>query len=442
MGLFRNSEAATTQCRLGLAARGKIGKMANQSPTSPDPERVVGLAEAKASRTEPVAVNPFQASMQFDTSARPRLRSTLFKVGIWIIVLIMPIVLAVYYGWYASPRYVSKAQFTVRASTAQVALPDVLATSAGLPSTGGMLGAFQDGFVVREFIHSTELVDRIDRELDLTATFAKDNVDWWSALPEGASREEKHAYWQWRVSADMDAASGLVRLKVAAFSPEDALNLTNAILAACQELVNRLSEQARRDALVFAEEELEKAEERLRKARAAVTRFRNASGDLFPDETAKAQLEMIARLEFSLVEAKAELAARGVEKGGPASRAAVAKIQALQTQIGEERAKLTSTAAHKGSGDPLSEVIIQYQAVQADRVFAEEFYMGTLSLLESARQEASKTQRYLVTFVRPVLPQEPSEPRRVWAVLAVIGGSLASLIILGITYKTVREHVV
>lgn len=359
-----------------------------------------------------------------------------------IVALAIPAMLSAYYGYFASDRYVTESQFSVRAASQQSMISDAISGATGIPSAAGMLGAFQDAFVVREFVHSQELVDRIDHEMGMVKLFGLASVDWWSRLASGATREEKHDYWQYRVSADLDATTGLIALKVSAFNAEDSLKLSKAILAACQELVNDLTARAREDALSFAAEEVAKAEDRLRQARLAVTAYRNTTGDIFPEATAKAQLELVAQLDFELAKTKAEVAAMGLSPTAPTQRAAAARIKALQDQIALEREKLASTATHSGGGGPLSDVLIKYQALEVDRLFAEQFYMGTLALLESARQEAIKVQRYLVVFVQPGLAEEPLEPRRGWAVLTVLGCTLAAYIVLGVLYKTIKEHVV
>ena len=418
-------------------AQQKPQQAAQQKPQTP--------AQARPQQTPQAHRQPISATyttgIHYEEQRKRRRGARFFGFLFLIIAMAIPALLIAYYGYLATDRYVTGAQFSVRSASQQAGLPDIISSTTGVPSAAGMLGAFQDAFVVREFVHSQELVDRIDAELGMVALFGSSEVDWWARLGSDPTREEMHDYWQYRVSADLDATTGLVHLKVAAFSPEDSLKLTQAILAACQELVNELSANARRDALSFAADEVAKAEDRLRDARLAVTEFRKNTGDIFPEATARSQLELIAQLDFELAKAKAEVAALGLSARAPTQRAAQARIVALEEQIAAERKKLTGTASHPGSNGPLSDVLIDYQALEVDRMFAEEFYMGTLSLLESARQEAIKIQRYLVVFVKPGLAEEPREPRRGWAVLTVLACTLAGYIVLGVLYKTIKEHV-
>ncbi len=438
---------AAAQPGLKIPAVPNQASAQNQAaPSNPVPPKPAAAGDTKPPEgpqprnRQPVSAT-YTSEMSYVRQNTRRRGGRFVSMLVALIAIAVPVLLAAYYGYLASDRYVTEAQFSVRSATQQTGLSDVIAGATGIPSAAGMMGAFQDAFIVREFVHSQELVDRIDAELGMVKLFGNPAVDWWSRLAADATREEKHDYWQYRISADLDASIGLVVLKVAGFTPEDSLKLAQSILAACQQLVNDLSARARVDALSFAAEEVAKAEDRLRDSRLAVTAFRKNTGDIFPEATAKAQLELIAQLDFELAKAKAEVAALGLAPTAPTQRAAVARIIALEAQIAEERKKLTGTAAHPGSNEPLSDVLIEYQALEVDRLFAEQFYMGTLTLLEAARQEAIKIQRYLVVFVQPGLAEEPLEPRRGWAVLTVIACTIAAYIVLGVLYKTVKEHV-
>jgi capsular polysaccharide transport system permease protein len=426
----------------GRAERGGVARPGGAVPAQPaSPTQQRAVPGPAARQVHPVSATR-ASTLTYERRSSRRFGARVVAVAVLMLAVLIPVLLSAYYGYFATDRYVTSAQFSVRSASQQAGLPDIISGTTGIPSASGMLGAFQDAFVVREFVHSQELVDRIDREVGMVALFGGPKVDWWSRLDADATREDKFDYWQHRVSADLDATTGLVTLTVAAFSPEDSLKLAEHILAASQELVNALSEQARRDALAFAAAEVAKAEDRLRAARMAVTAFRKEKGDIFPEASAKAQLELIAQLQFEVAKGKAELAAMNLKAGTPTQRAAAARIAALEAQVVKERNKLTGTAAHAGSSAPLSDLLIEYQALEVDRMFAEQFYTGSLTLLEAARQEALRIQRYLVVFVRPGLAETPTEPRRGWAVLTVLASTLAAYIILGVLYKTVKEHVI
>jgi capsular polysaccharide transport system permease protein len=177
--------------------------------------------------------------MQYETRKSRRRFGRYVVTFVMLIGIIVPLFLAFYYAVLANDRYVTVSQFSVRAATQPSGLSDIISSTTGIPSAAGMLGAFQDAFVIREFVHSQELADRIDNKLDLEGLFSGEHIDWWSRLDEGSTREEKYDYLQHRMSADLDATTGLIKLTVAGFTAEDSLKITQEILVACQELVNR-----------------------------------------------------------------------------------------------------------------------------------------------------------------------------------------------------------
>jgi capsular polysaccharide transport system permease protein len=251
-------------------------------------------------------------------------------------------------------------------------------------------------------------------------------------------------YWRSRVTTDLDLTTGLVRLRVQTFSPDVTLKVTRAILADCEALINRLSEQARRDAVRFAEEDVQSAEQRLKAARLAITHFRNRHGVIDPMKTAEANLALIAKLEADAVQAQAQVLAADLDRQSPTRRNAEASISALKQQIAALRRELAAQLPDSevpSASRPLSSLVTEYQELELEREFADRHYLKSLSTLEAARQDAARTQRYLVVHVQPRLPDEPLEPRRIWAIIGIAAGSLALAAMAAIASKTVREHV-
>ncbi len=354
--------------------------------------------------------------------------------------------LILYFAAFATDRYVAEARFTVRSASGTAALPagDPVSAHTGLQSTVNAAAAWQDAFLLRDYVGSQELVDKLDGQLDLKRIFGGAGPDILSRLPASASREDMRDYWRSRVTTDLDLTTGLVRLRVQTFSPDVTLKVTRAILADCEALINRLSEQARRDAVRFAEEDVRSAEQRLKAARLAITHFRNQHGVIDPMKTAEANLALIAKLEADAVQAQAQVLAADLDRQSPTRRNAEASISALKQQIATLRRELAAQSPDSEAPSatrPLSSLVTEYQELELEREFADRHYLKSLSALEAARQDAARTQRYLVVYVQPRLPDEPLEPRRLWAILGIVAGSLALAAMTAIAWKTVREHV-
>jgi capsule polysaccharide export protein KpsE/RkpR len=82
----------------------------------------------------------------------------------------------------------------------------------------------------------------------------------------------------------------------------------------------------------------------------------------------------------------------------------------------------------------------QSSQLQIERDMAEQAYSTALTNLETARQQASRTQKYLVNFVNPVLPITPTKPIRWQMILSVWLGTFMLMSIVSLIISTVREH--
>ena len=107
--------------------------------------------------------------------------------------------------------------------------------------------------ILVQYIASRAMVDEVDAALDLRRLFSPPQADWWARLPLPATIEELVRYWKGQVDPFYDPANGTVTVRVRAFDPADALRLAEAVVAACEALVNELSLRARHDALAHAE---------------------------------------------------------------------------------------------------------------------------------------------------------------------------------------------
>ena len=104
--------------------------------------------------------------------------------------------------------------------------------------------------VVVEYIRGQELVDQLQRTIDLRSIFTNSRADWLARLDPKASKEELVAYWDNLVDAYFDLATGTIIVTVRAFTPADALRINNAIIAATEKLVE--ASRCRRGVTRFA----------------------------------------------------------------------------------------------------------------------------------------------------------------------------------------------
>ena len=201
-------------------------------------------------------------------------------------------------------------------------------------------------------------------------------------------------------------------MRANAFTPEDAQAIAEAILAHSGALVNRLSDQAREDAVRFARDELAEAEARLQGARQGLADFRRENRIVDPSADAAGQMGLLNALQAQLAQA---LVDRDVmlSYAEPTDQRVVQvgrRIDAIGERIEAERASLGIAGAPPRAALP--DVLSAYEALQVDLEFANTAYTHSLAALTGANAEARRQSRYLAPHIEPTHASTALYPRR------------------------------
>jgi capsular polysaccharide transport system permease protein len=373
-----------------------------------------------------------------EAGIRPRsLRRRILALSFLLCVAVPASLGAFYFTVMASDRYVSGAGFAVRGMDAGGG-GDFLGAVTGLASSGSTTS---DSYILLDYLKSRDLVEKLEREFPLRASFSKEDVDMLSRLDPSFEIERVVGYWQSRITTSFAPSTGIVKFEVEAFTPEDARKLAALVLAHSKALVNDLSIRARRDALAHAEEEVAHAEARLKLALDAVRRFRETERSIDPVGDARAQTELIGGLERQLAELKARIAALkpSVSRDAPSLRNLMRQAEALEQQISAAR---EGPIAGQAGDDPtrLSGQLASFETLEIERSFAQKAYASAFSSLEKARIEAGRQQRYLAVYSAPAVPQYPAYPRRLVNSLLLLGGLCTAWGIGALIAYAVRDH--
>jgi capsular polysaccharide transport system permease protein len=236
------------------------------------------------------------------------------------------------------------------------------------------------------------------------------------------------------VDVSLDPATGILAVEARAFSPTEAQAIASQILAASSDLVNRLSDTAREDAVRYSAIELQAAEDRLRDIRARLRNFRDIEQEVDPSQNAKVAIGLVASLEEELSQARVQLGLlRGaLDDSAPRIVMLQRRADSLEARIAAERTRLGSGLGERGQR-ALSEVVGEFEELVVDREFAEQSYTLALATYQQAEAEARRRHRYLAAHIEPTLSQDPEYPDRPLLVLAVFLLALAgySVLILG-----------
>ena len=354
------------------------------------------------------------------TRARWALRHV--AVGLsFVLCVAVPVLVSAWYLWArAADQYASEAGFAVRREDTSAAV-DMLGGLAGLSGVSS-----RDTDILYQYLSSRRLVAEVEADLGLSALWAKPGTalfrgetDPVFAFHPSGSLEDLVRYWPRRVQVSYDSRAGLIALRVTGFAPEDAEAITQAIVAHATALINELSDVARADAIRDAADALETAETRLRLARGDITAFRNQHQFVDPAADVQARAGLLGRLQEQLAEAliALDLLRDATRAGDPRLEQGARRVAVIEERIAAERAKL----GLEGDGGAFASVVGAYEALMADRDFAEMAYTAARTAYDLAQAEARRQSRYLAAWQQPTRPQTAEYPKRGrW--LAMIAG--------------------
>ncbi len=328
---------------------------------------------------------------------------------------------SVYYGLIAADQFEAEAKFAVRSGA--LAGLDPLTTLTGVPA----VQIIQDTQVVTDFIRSRAVVDELQSAVDLRNLYGREEADWWSRLRPDKPVEKVLKYWQSMISIGIEMPGGIVHFNARAFRPEDSVAIVRAVVAASEKLVNNMNDRSRRDAVSFADQEMQLATTRLAQARADLEVARNREGTLDATTSAIGINAIISIVRAQQLQMKQQLdttMASNVSAQAPQVRDLRLRIEAADRQIEQLQREMTSTAA--GDAPTLSASMTRLAALTMRSRVAETQYTSAAVSLERARMASLTKQIYLTSFVQPVLPEEAQYPRRYWIVFLVFAIGLVS----------------
>lgn len=344
---------------------------------------------------------------------RAQRRARTLRLGFVAVVLVPFALSAAYLYGIAAPQFHSETAFSIRSEETSMAAAGILGAITQISS-----GTASDADVLYDTIRSQSMVEAIDEKLDLRAIYSIPQNDLLFALPPDASQEDLVEYWGRMVHVVRDAGSGIIRVRAEAFSARDATAIATAILTESTEIVNRLSAQARSDAIRFASADLAEAQLRLKSLRADLARFRRDTRIIDPAADVAGQMGLLGALQTELAQALVDRDTLRSYADDKDHRVVQAnrRIEAISTRIDAERLSLGLGVGPDGG----TEVLGRYEALLTDFEFAQAAYTQAMTNLALARAEARRQNRYLAPHIRPTLAETALYPRR-WLLTALVG---------------------
>lgn len=274
----------------------------------------------------------------------------------------------------------------------------------GLLGIGGSGGGLADGYKVREYLLSAEVMNLMESKHGFMKHFGNSSIDPLSRpitfSPLGIDRLD---FYNKRVSISVDQQEGLLKLRVQANTPKDAVRFANLLLDLGRDKVTQIYTRLNDDQLGDLLEAKTEAEDKLALANARVQEVQLTRSDIDPAQTASGIYAIISGLEVELAEQEAQRSAllRNGLNRSPFLPRLNARISALKQQLSKQKARLV---------DPSSRTSVQrslanYDSAVAERKIAETELESLLRTIEMAQLRTMEQRRYLIVIAKPVPPK-------------------------------------
>ena len=313
-----------------------------------------------------------------------------------------------YYIFVASKQYAVEVRFAVRISQLVPATDDVIAK---LVSAQTQMNTGKETYVVSNYIRSRNIIRELDSDGTLKRIYSERNIDYFSRFKAKGNDDDLWNYCQDMLISSVDRISGVITMRVIAFSPKDAMMLAEKTMRLTETMVNQYSERMRADTLNSAKKQLADALSLYRDNLLAIRNFRDIDHVVDPMQEAVsiATALLNAQLARSALERDRITASRTLLPDAPTLRILQSKISALDAQIEQLQEQLTSTNKNRLVA---STTLAKFEELELNRMFSQKLLAITQTTFQNALLDAERQHMYLVVFVNPRLPDEARFPRR------------------------------
>jgi len=359
-----------------------------------------------------------------------------------LLTLVLPTALGtVYYFGLAADRYVSHAVVGVKdtSDSGSSSGSSLAGAASALLGGGGAATSLSDTFYLQNYLHSMDLLNKLDAQLKIREHFSHSGLDPIYRVWGWTSQEAYLEYFRNRVEISRDDYSGLLTVDVQGFEPRFAQALAQGVLRESEAFINEYSHRIAREKMRFAESELELARKRLEDAKLQVATFQTTYKLLDPTTQAAASSNLTAGLQAKLAQQESDLRAALAIMQDDSFQVRTLRSQLAATRAQIEAERVRSTGANVDSAQ-LPALTLKFQELLTAAVFADETHKAALLAYEHARMDTARKLKTVVVIEPPTLPQEAVYPRRLYNLFTVMALALMVFVITRLTLATIREH--
>jgi capsular polysaccharide transport system permease protein len=369
---------------------------------------------------EAVPSNPYPGSIT-GLGLRQRLREPLEP----IVRIPLPLVLAglvalgsaIYFFNIGRDRYQVHSSFIVRLPETPVSTGSSILGN--VPAGPTMLGSLEDGRFLAVYLTSPEVMKRVFLTLDPEKAWARSGRDPFAGIKPGANFDRQLEFFRRQVFVVPQDLTGVINLSTVGLAPEPAYRLNQLLLQEAEAFLNRINREISTTQQQFAEQEVQRARQRLDQASQEFNAFKNKIGELNPSQTAAGSSSYITALESRLVDLKVEEASlkrQFKDHSSPEVAYVTDQVRELERQIEEERTDLVDP-----EGRDLNRLVAEGSKLETEVALATEAMKSAITAADNSRQRSQQQVKFLVRLAEPQIPELQYFDWRWKGFLATIG---------------------
>ncbi|MFN4867390.1 MAG: sugar ABC transporter [Cyanobium sp.] len=324
---------------------------------------------------------------------------------------------ALYFFHIGRNRYQAQASFIVRLPEAPSASPTSLL---GNPLAGPtMLGSLEDGRFLAVYLTSPEVMKKVFLSMQPDKAWGRNGRDPFAGIKPNANSDEQLQFFRRQVFVVPQDLTGVINLTTVGLAPEPAYRLNQLLLREAELFLNRVNQEISATQQQFAEQEVQRARQRLDRASLAFNAFKNQYGELNPQQTATGTSTYLTMLESKLVELKvqeASLKRQFKDYSTPEVANVTDQVKELERQIEQERADVVNP-----EGRDLNRLVAEGSKLETEVILATEALKSAINAADNSRQRSQQQVKFLVRLAEPQIPELQHLDWRWKGFLATIG---------------------
>lgn len=312
------------------------------------------------------------------------------------------------------------------------------------PTNPGVLGSNRaatpaEVFLTREYVLSREVMNVVDKNLQLKQYFQSKRVDGFSRLGH-ATQAKFLGYYRSKVKAVVDPETTEILISASAFDPEMAKKILQEIIVSTKNFVNRVSNTMAKKQYNFAHMKLKLAKDKLFEASRDLIKWQNENGLFDPKETAQVVSSVMAKLKGTLVEKQTEFITYSAFMQPSSNKLITLKeeISALKDQITQQTNLLLGKKEQSGK---LNKIMSEFELLQLQVKFAQAEYEASQQAFDAAATNLAKNQNMVVVIEPPNLPDEIAKPIPLYDLTNVLVVLLILFALTKMAIIIVKEHI-